>query len=155
MIDAERVSRVADALFGPVESRERADELARLLGVAVLVLAAVEACFAILFGPAAVVVAVLEAGLAGLLWWRKSVAAAVGLLAVALAATVALLFTVFARSGPAAAWGLAVSLAGVWAGGRAVYCAIAVRRLPPHGEVPTPRRKNGTTARAAGNRKPR
>ena len=139
MIEAERVSRIADALFGPVESRERADERARLLGVAVLVLAAVEACFVVLFGPAAVVVAVLEAGLTIPVWSRKSVAAAVALLAVAFAATVALLVRVFAGSGSTAAWALAVSLAGVWAGGRAVYCTIAVRRLPPHGDAGTPR----------------
>ena len=130
MFEPSRASRMMDALFGPIENRARADDLARLLGVVVLVLAVVEAAFVLFFGPAAIAVAAAEATLGGLVWWRKNMIAAVALLAVALAATVSVLHGVLIGEGSAAAWALVVSFVGVWAGGRAVHCTVAFRRLP-------------------------
>jgi len=129
MVKQSRQEYVTDTLFGPIESRDRANDLAQLLGIAVLALAAIEMPFALLLGPGVVAVAVLQAGLGGIVWWRKSLTAALLLLAVTLAAAVWLLLRVFRGGGSSGAWGLALALVGVWVGGRAVYCAIAFRRL--------------------------
>ena len=129
MLETSVASRVADTLFGPIEDRERADDLARLLGAVVLAFAVVETTFALVLGPAVIAVAATEAALGGLVWWRKSTTAAVALLGVALAATVTALLVAFRTEGTAGDWALAVSLVGVWAGGRAVHCTLALRRL--------------------------
>jgi hypothetical protein len=129
MFETTPASRISDTLFGPIENRDRADDLARLLAFAVGILAVVEAAFIVVLGPGAIVVAVLEAALAVLVWWKKSIGAAVALLVVALAATVAVVHSVFRGAGSPAAWALVISLIGVWAGGRAVHCTIALRRL--------------------------
>ncbi len=123
-------SPVTEALFGPIESRARAEDLARLLGVAVILLAGVETVFVPRFGPGAFATAVLEAGLGCFVWWRKSMVAAVALLAVALAASVFVLMEILRVGDSVAAWALFVAQAGVWLGGRAVQCVISRRRLP-------------------------
>ncbi|TAM45857.1 MAG: hypothetical protein EPN53_14285 [Acidobacteria bacterium] len=122
-------SPVTEALFGPIESRARAEDLARLLGIAVILLAGVETVFVPRFGPGAIATAVLEAGLGCLVWWRKSVVAAVALLAVALAASIFVLLEILRAGDSVAAWALFVAQAGVWLGGRAVQCVISRRRL--------------------------
>jgi hypothetical protein len=131
VLETSLASRVADTLFGPIEDRDRADNLARLLGVVIPAFAVVEAAFALFLGPLVIAVAATEAALGGLVWWRKSTTAAVVLLAVALAASVAALLVAFSMEGAAGGLALAVSLVGVWAGGRAVHCTVAFRRLAP------------------------
>jgi hypothetical protein len=89
----------------------------------------VEVPFALIFGAGAIVVAALEAGLVGLVRWRKSIIAAAVLFAVAVAATYFVLAAVFRHDSPLAAWALVACLVGVWAGGSAVHCTVAFRRL--------------------------
>lgn len=123
---------MTEGLFGPIESRAGAEGLARLLAVALFVLAAVETVFVPWFGPGVAAVAVAEAGLGCLVGWRKSVAAAVALLAVTLAASVFVLLQIIRVGDTVNAWALVVAQVGVWLGGRAVQCAIAFhRRLTP------------------------
>ena len=122
-------SPVADALCGPIESRAGAEDLARLLGIGILVLAGIETVFVPWLGPGAIAAAVVEAGLGCIVWWRKTVAAAVALLAVALAASIFVLLDVLRAGDTVAAWALVVAQVGVWLGGRAVQCAVSFRRL--------------------------
>jgi hypothetical protein len=128
--DTIRRSPVTEALFGPIQSRARAEDLARLLGVAVVVLAGVEMVFAHWYGPGAIATAVVEAALGCIVWWRRSVVAAVALLAVTLAASVFVLLEVLRVADTVAAWALFLAQAGVWLGGRAVQCVVSRRRLP-------------------------
>jgi len=136
MFETSSEARLVDTLFGPIEDRDGADRLAKLLAIVVLALAAVEAALALLVGLAAIAVAVAEAALAGLLAWRRSVIGAVALLGVALAAGAGMLLEVVRGEGPRYAWAFAIALAGVWAGGRAVQCAAAAHRFA-HESHPT------------------
>ena len=129
-------SPVTDVLFGPIESRTRAMDLARLLGLVVLAIAGAESVLSFWFGPGAAAVAVLEAGLGVVVWWKKSATAAAALLAVTLAASFVVLLGVLRGGGVAAAWALLVAQVGVWAGGRAVHCAMVFRRLSKSSERP-------------------
>lgn len=129
MLESTAASRITDALFGPIENRERADDLSRVLVIVVLVLALAESPFALIFGPGAIVVAALEVGLGILVWWRKSIPAASALLVIALVATYVVLETVFREESHAAAWALVFTLVGVWVGAAAVHCTVAFRRL--------------------------
>lgn len=133
-------SWITEGLFAPIEGHAGAADLARLLTVAVLLLAAVEVAFLPWFGPAVVVAAVAEAGLGCLVWWRKSLAAAVALLGVALAASVFVLLQIIQVGNTVTAWALVVAQVGVWLGGRAVQCAIVFRRrsMPSDARPATP-----------------
>jgi hypothetical protein len=130
MFETTRASRITDTLFGPIETRDRVDDLVRLLGIGVVILAIIEAAFTSVFGLSALVVAVLEVALVALVWWKKSVSAAAALLAVALAAAIAVVHAVLHGAGSPAAWAMVVSFIGVWAGGRAVHCTVVFRRVP-------------------------
>ncbi len=123
MFETSPEARVSDTLFGPIEDRNGAEDLATLLAFVVLALAVVEAGLTIVVGPAALAVAVAEAVLGGLVGWRKSKGAAVALLGVALAAAGAMLAAVVGGGGSGYAWAFPVALVGVWAGDRAVACA--------------------------------
>ncbi len=111
-----RLSRPLEPLSRPDSSVKGAEE-------------PVEAAFALLLGPGAIAVALLEAALGGLLAWRKSLAAAVALLVVALAAAGFVLLGLLSHEGMARAPAFVLALAGVWAGARAVHCSVAARRL--------------------------
>jgi hypothetical protein len=133
MLESTSASWIADTLFGPIESRDRAEDLARVLGITVLGLALTEAGLAAFVGRWALAVAVLDAAFGVLVWWRKSVAAAIGLLAVVLGTSVWSTYAVLRQESASAVWALVISLVGVWAGGRAVHCVLQLRRLtsPP------------------------
>lgn len=127
-IETSRSARIADTLFGPIDSRERAAELARVLAAVVVVLALVEGLSALVLGPLALLVAALEAALAALVAVKRSVVAAVSLLALSTAAAAFVLVGLVRAHGAYGGWTVAVALIGVWAGGRAVQGTIAFRR---------------------------